>query len=607
MAEDTGGDSAVPEEPEHAAGAPDPLEADLQPYYNQGHRDGPIVTAAWAGGIPETKASLPAIRIGRRWVSTAAILVLALVLLVLSIAICVMFRDEAWWRDFIATYPGTSADYVRPVDDGFPWWLRWQHFFNLLFMMFIIRAGLQILADHPRLYLDSSSRPDTEWLRLRGPVPTDRRDPADAARVWTAKEDSVALPGQLGIPGIRHSIGLARWWHFSFDLLWLVNGVIFFVLLFASDQWQRLVPDSLDVLPNALSTAMQYLSLRLPENAGFSTYNALQLLAYFITVFIAAPLALVTGLLQAPAVAARFGTGAGPLNRQVARSIHFLVLVWMVFFIAVHTLMVFITGFVQNVNHITLGTNTSSWVGVGLYAAWMAVVIALWLVASPVTLRHPRAIQRAGRALVGRIKLFMEWWSPRATYAEKDVSPYFWPNGEIPQSQEYERLKAEGFARYRLRIDGLVEQPVELSLDQLQAMPKHEQITQHYCIQGWSGVAKWGGVAMADLMALVRPTPEAKWVVFYSLADGAEGGRYYDCHPIANMDHPLTILAYQMNGEPLSETHGAPLRLRDEIELGFKQVKWVAAIELIASFEHLGAGQGGYNEDQEFYGYRMPI
>src|SRR5690606_20248713 len=125
-----------------------------------------------------------------------------------------------WYTEFITDYPGTSSDYVTPVDDGFPWWLRWQHFFNLLFMMFIIRAGLQILADHPRLYLNSASKPDTEWMRLRGPVPEDRRDSDDAQRIWTAKEDSVALPPQLGIPGFRHSIGLARWWHFSFDMFW---------------------------------------------------------------------------------------------------------------------------------------------------------------------------------------------------------------------------------------------------------------------------------------------------------------------------------------------------------------------------------------------------
>jgi len=85
------------------------------------------------------------------------------------------------------------------------------------------------------------------------------------------------------------------------------------------------------------------------------------------------------------------------------------------------------------------------------------------------------------------------------------------------------------------------------------------------------------------------------------------GGRYYDVHRLSNMRHELTILAYEMNGAPVSVLHGAPLRLRCENELGFKMVKWVAAIELVHDFADLGAGQGGYNEDHEFYGYRMPI
>jgi methionine sulfoxide reductase catalytic subunit len=93
----------------------------------------------------------------------------------------------------------------------------------------------------------------------------------------------------------------------------------------------------------------------------------------------------------------------------------------------------------------------------------------------------------------------------------------------------------------------------------------------------------------------------------YSLADGADGGRYYDVHKIENMRHELTILAYEMNGASVSVLHGAPLRLRCENELGFKMVKWITAIEFVQDFADLGGGQGGYNEDHEFYGYRMPI
>jgi len=583
-------------------GEPDPLEVALK-----AGPHGPINLDDWAGGLPRNRAKLPAVRIGRRWFSSLWLIPLGVIGLVLSIAVVREMTRYGWYHDFIARYPGTSTQYVEPVDSGFPWWLRWQHFLNLLFMMFIMRAGIQILADHPRLYLNNGCKPDTEWMRLRDAVPADRRDPEDPERIWTAKMDSVALPKQLGIPGIRHSIGLARWWHFSFDMLWLINGVVFFILLFSTDQWKRLIPNSLDVFPNALSTALQYLSLDLPQNAGFSTYNALQLLAYFITVFIAAPVALVTGLLQAPAIAGRFGTGTGLLNRQVARSIHFGVLVWMAVFIVIHTVMVFATGFVENVNHITLGTDTNSYLGVVLYVAWMAVVIAFWLVASPLTLKHPRTVQKAGRAIIGPAKGLMERWDPKATYTEDDISPYFWVNGTLPQSDEYKRLQAGNWSDYVLRVDGLVENPLELTYAQLLELPSQDQITQHYCIQGWSAVGKWTGVPMRTLCEMAKPTANAKWVVFYSFAEGSDGGRYYDCHPIANMYHEQTILAHGFNGEPLNEAHGAPIRLRDEVELGFKMVKWVEAIEFVESFEHLGGGYGGYNEDQEYYGYRMPI
>lgn len=74
-----------------------------------------------------------------------------------------------------------------------------------------------------------------------------------------------------------------------------------------------------------------------------------------------------------------------------------------------------------------------------------------------------------------------------------------------------------------------------------------------------------------------------------------------------NMRYKLSLLAYEMNGEPLNFLHGAPLRLRCENQLGFKMVKWIQAIELVYDFKHLGSGQGGYNEDHEFYGNHMPI
>lgn len=563
----------------------------------------------FGGGLPEEWARVPSVRIGRRWFSSLWLIPLAIAGLVIAIALAQQLRQYGWMQSFIEQYPGTSSSFAPAVESGFPGWLRWQHLFNIVFMMFIIRAGLQILADHPRLYLNSGSTPGTAWFRMRDPIPADRLDPEDTARIWTAKNDSVTLPRWLGIPGFRHSIGLARWWHFSFDLLWLVNGVVFYVLLFASGQWRRIVPQSWEVFPNALSTAVQYASLNFPMNEGFTNYNGLQILAYFFTVFIAAPLAFFTGLLQAPAIAARFGFGRGPLNRQVARSAHFIILLWMIFFIAVHTVMVFATGLVGNLNHIVLGTNTDSYWAVAIYVLAMAIIAALWLMASPVTIRYPRVIQKVGRSLVGSFKGLLECLHPKATYSETDISPFFWPNGHPPTSEQYRLLQQANWAGYSLRIEGLVENPVSISYEDLLALPRHEQITQHYCIQGWSGIAKWGGVRMSDVMDIVRPLPSARWVVFYSLAEGAEPdtGRYYDCHKIDHMRHPLALLAYEMNGQPLNETHGAPLRLRNEVELGFKQVKWIEGIEFVETFEHIGGGQGGHHEDHDFFGYRMPI
>jgi len=202
----------------------------------------------------------------------------------------------------------------------------------------------------------------------------------------------------------------------------------------------------------------------------------------------------------------------------------------------------------------------------------------------------------------------MEYWDPDTKrYTEKDISPYLWPNGLLPTSGEYKELADGGYQAYKLRVDGLVEKPQEFSLVQLKAMPKQEQITAHYCIQGWSGVAKWAGVPMRHIMELVKPTPAARYAVFYSFGEGGDGGMYYDAHKMQNMKHELTVLAYEMNGQQLSTVHGAPLRLRCENQLGFKQVKWIRAIEFVDDFSRIGSGEGGYNEDHEFYGYRMPI
>ncbi|MFZ1995404.1 MAG: molybdopterin-dependent oxidoreductase [Solirubrobacteraceae bacterium] len=560
-----------------------------------------IDTATWAGSVPQVNGIAPRVRIGRsRWFNLLWLLPISFLLLIIAIAVAKGLRDEAFMQRFIRQYPGTAVRTPPAGTTGFPGWVDLQHFLNLFLMIFIIRAGVQILSDHPRLYWTRHSTPGRDWFRIQRPVPADP--------LWTAKQDSISLPGQVGLPGLRHSIGLARWWHLSADALWLLNGVVFYILLFVTGRWHRLIPTSWDVFPNAVSTLVQYLSLNWPAEHGWVAYNGLQLIAYFLTVFIAAPLALITGLGMSPALSARFKRISRIFSIQTARSLHFLVLVWFLIFIVLHVTFVFTTGLLVNLNHIYAGRTDDGWIGFGVFAASTVVVIAGWVAATPFTIRHPRVVQRVGQAIVGPVQHLFEHVDPKpGEYSEKDISPYFWHNGQYPDSDEYKALFDGDFADYRLRINGLVENPVELDLAQLRALPRHEQITQHFCIQGWSGVAKWGGVSMEAILDLVKPLHDARWVVFYSLGEGADKGIYYDAHPIEHMSHHLTMLAYDMNDQPLPFGHGAPLRLRNEIELGFKQVKWIKGIEFVAHYSEVGGGYGGYNQDHEFFGYRQSI
>lgn len=588
--------------PEDLPAAPGITPEAFESYRAQLTTGGKVVDpSTWAGSIPAAHGIAPRVRIGRgRWFNLLWLLPIGFVLFIVAVAAAKGLRTTPTVQRFIADHPGTVVPAGAEHDAGVPVWAAVQHFFNLFLMIFIIRAGVQILSDHPRLYWTRHSTPGKDWFRIQKPVPEDP--------LWTAKQDSISLPGQVGLPGIRHSIGLARWWHLGTDVLWLLNGLVFYVLLFTTSHWRHLVPTTWAVFPNALSAAIQYLSLDWPAEHGWVAYNSLQLLAYFVTVFVAAPLALITGLGMSPALSTHFRRVSKPLSIQTARSLHFLVLAWFLVFIVVHVALVFMTSLLPNLNHMYAARDGHGWLGLWIFLASMVIVVVGWVAATPFTLRHPRVVQRVGFALIGPVqRLFEHLDSAPGEYSEKDISPYFWHNGHYPDSDEYKALFDQNFAGYRLRISGLVDNPVELDLMQLRALPRHEQITQHFCIQGWSGVAKWGGVSMQTLVELVKPRPEARWVVFYSLGEGPNEGLYYDAHPIEQMSHQLTMLAYDMNDEPLSYGHGAPLRLRNESQLGFKQVKWLKGIDFVADFSEVGGGFGGYNQDHEFFGYRQSI
>jgi DMSO/TMAO reductase YedYZ molybdopterin-dependent catalytic subunit len=251
---------------------------------------------------------------------------------------------------------------------------------------------------------------------------------------------------------------------------------------------------------------------------------------------------------------------------------------------------------------IVIGCDETGISGLALGASGLIVILLVCIAANWISWHRPRALQRASRWLVeGLMRISVDPLLPRAQYKKEEISPYFWPNGIVPVSNEWLHLAASDFKDYRLRVHGLVRRPLELSLDEIKNLGRQEQITMHHCIQGWSGIAQWGGLPLGRLLAMVEPAPEARWVAFHSFSEGLFGGEYYDCHSIENVLHPQSLLAYEMNYQPLSRLHGAPLRLRVENQLGYKQVKWIKSVEFIASVKELGKGQGGKNEDDEYY------
>ena len=294
-------------------------------------RVGPFTKAQWAGAVIVGGGGL-------------------LVAAGLAVAFVRFFLSLPFMADFLAAFPG---EYHLPdgAPVGFPAWLGWQHFFNVFLMVLIIRSGLRIR---------NEKRPSAFW--------TPRNDP-------------------------KGKTSLTIWFHQSLDVLWLVNGVVFVVLLFVTGQWMRIIPTSWEVFPNALSAALQYVSLDWPTENGWVNYNSLQQLAYFTTVFVAAPLAAITGYRMSgmwPKENAKLNQ-AYPI--EWARKVHFPVMLYFVVFIFIHVALVFATGALRNLNHMYAAQGSvdgvayaDNWTGFWVFFASLVVIAAAWIAARPLTI-----------------------------------------------------------------------------------------------------------------------------------------------------------------------------------------------------------------------------
>ena len=214
----------------------------------------------------------------------------------------------------------------------------------------------------------------------------------------------------------------------------------------------------------------------------------------------------------------------------------------------------------------------------------------------------------AERLTMGTQRLIVSPQTLAREYTDADISPSFHPNGSTqPNSAEYVQMVETKFADWRLKIDGMVNRPMEFSLADLKKLPSRTQITRHDCVEGWSAIGKWQGVPLGLILQTAGLKPGARYAVFYC-ADELEqtldgSGRYYESIDLIDAFHPQSILAYSLNGKDLEVEHGAPLRLRVERHLGYKHAKYVMRIEIRDRFDDLWGGNGGFWEDRGYEWY----
>lgn len=486
----------------------------------------------------------------------------------------------------------------------FPLWLRVNHFINLFCIFLLIRSGIQILADHPKLYWNDGTTPGSEWITFGNKVmPKDR--------LWTSMDEAEEVNAVIALPGGHHNLGTGPRWHFLTVIVWVLNGLAYVTLLFATGQWRRLIPTDWSLFPEAWHSMTTYLAGHIPPESAFHPYDGLQQLVYCAIVFVVAPMMILTGLCMSPAFIARFPWYPKLFGgRQAARSLHFIGLVTLILYVIAHITLVLIVHFFNNIGNMVFGS-PHYYPELAAVIAFVGLVgVGLFHIAATIySRRHQRRFQQLGdTALVPVLRGLLGHLRSRQRYRKADISPYHRVNGYPPRSTEYLALADDDFKTWRLRVHGLAERPLELSLGDLRRLPCQEQIVKHNCIQGWSAVAEWTGVPMTAILDRCRPLPSARFVAFHAfMQDEYAPDCYYELLTMEDVCDPQTILAYDMNWRPLPIPHGAPCRLRVETKTGYKMVKYLRAIELVHDLRDVGLGYGGYREDHQYYDHVAAI
>ena len=500
-----------------------------------------------------------------------------------------------------------------------PLFVRLTHWFNFLFLTLLVRSGLEILAAHPKLYWNDHSLPGSEWLRFtRKQMPTDR--------LWTSTDEEVGMP----VAGSACRAATASAWAAtgtsSTALGWIaLRRCSTSCCCSLSPQWRRLVPTSWEIIPEAWQTFVMYLDVP-PARAARAPYN------YDARAAVQrAPAAhLLRRDLRPDAVPDPDRPGAVAVDRsgrfpwydrlfggrQAARSLHFLGLVA---FLGVpadppaHGRLA--TASPTEMDKMVLGERAHRlarpgrrrW-GWGSSPRWSRST------SRPTRLGRSTAGPRTGRSLAWSTRSathcctgcvsVQDYPRSRRSRPTSAINGYP-PISAYPQAKgdddTYEQLLAGDFADYRLEVTGLVERPAEpVAGGPAGHAEAGADDAPHTASR--AGPRSASGAACRSGRSSTgagRCPGRSTWPSTRSGCTRRAAQPYYECIDIALADHPQTILAYELNGEPLPLQHGAPLRLRVETKLGFKMVKFLRSIEVVDDYRTVGDGQGGVREDQQ--------
>jgi DMSO/TMAO reductase YedYZ molybdopterin-dependent catalytic subunit len=176
------------------------------------------------------------------------------------------------------------------------------------------------------------------------------------------------------------------------------------------------------------------------------------------------------------------------------------------------------------------------------------------------------------------------------------ISKVPFANELAPFNDAFKRHQANGFADWRLSVNGMVAQPTSFSLPDLKSLPSRSQITEVVCEEGWSYVAEWIGTPLAEVLNASGMSPQARYVVYFSIEPD-----WWESIDMADALHPQTLLTYAMNDGDLPVGFGGPLRLRVPRQLGYKSVKFITRLTVTDSLKGFGKGlgsaapEGGYS------------